>query len=362
MSIRYLWPMVDYLVVGFGLAGVSFCETLAQQGKTFMVVSDASQTASQVAAGTYNPVILKRFTMAWDAVEQLRYALPFYKGLETKLGVHLNYKMPVYRRFASIEEQNMWFGAADREGLRAFLSLDLKTNTNTAIDAPFGYGEVLKTGRIDCPVLLEAYRRHLIEKNVFSFQSFDFDAFTIRNGHVSYKGVHARNVVFCEGYGLHKNPYFNYLPLTGTKGEYLTVKAPLLKMEHAVKASIFCMPLPTADHYLVGATYKWKDKTNTPTAAVRWELQEKLEHFLKCDYEVVDHTAGIRPTVVDRRPLVGKHPVYGQLHVLNGFGSRGVLVGPTAAKILLRHIEADETIPQEMDIQRFTKKYYPDLL
>lgn len=107
--------MIDYLVVGLGLAGVSFCEQLEAHNKTFHVISDASQTSSVVAGGLYNPVILKRFTLAWNAHEQLETALPFYKNLENKLQTQLDYKISVLRRFASIEEQNMWFEAADKK-------------------------------------------------------------------------------------------------------------------------------------------------------------------------------------------------------------------------------------------------------
>ena len=99
--------MLDYLIVGLGLAGVSFCEQLEKSGKTFKVISDTSQTSSVVAGGLYNPVILKRFTMAWNAKEQMDMAIPFYRSVEKKLKVTLDYKVPVLRRFASIEELNM---------------------------------------------------------------------------------------------------------------------------------------------------------------------------------------------------------------------------------------------------------------
>jgi len=59
--------MQDYLVVGLGLAGVAFCNVLEQHNKSFTVISDASQQASTVAGGLYNPVILKRFTKAWKS-------------------------------------------------------------------------------------------------------------------------------------------------------------------------------------------------------------------------------------------------------------------------------------------------------
>ena len=120
--------MVDYIVVGLGLAGISFCEVLEKEGKSFTVISDGSQQASQVAGGLYNPVILKRCTLAWRAKEQMELAQPFYAKLEDKLGKTLDYKVPVLRRFASIEEQNTWFEASDKPGLDHFISTTILQN------------------------------------------------------------------------------------------------------------------------------------------------------------------------------------------------------------------------------------------
>lgn len=349
--------MIDYIVVGLGLAGISFSEQLEAHGKTFHVFTDASQTSSVVAGGLYNPVILKRFTLAWNAKEQLDKALPFYSNLEKKLQIKLDYKVPVLRRFASIEEQNLWFEAADKYQLAYFLSPQIIPNHNEAIQADFGYGEVLYTGRIATKVLVEKYSAYLLEKKQLSTVTFDFEALQIENGGISYQGLKARHIVFATGFGLKENPYFSYLPLNGTKGELLTIKAPELKETRVIKSSVFIIPLGD-DLYRIGATYKWKDKTNIPTQASKEELLEKLHMFLKCEYEVVHHVAGIRPTVSDRRPLVGTHPSYPNVHVLNGFGSRGVLIAPTASKELYEAIEHHQPIASEIDIARFTKKHF----
>ena len=349
--------MIDFLVVGLGLAGISFCEVLEKQGKTFKVINNDSQIASHVAGGLYNPVILKRFTLAWNANEQLGMALPFYSDLEKRLNIKLDHKVPVLRRFASIEEQNLWFDAADKPHLQAFLSTKMHSNTNPKICAPYGYGEVLHTGRIDTGVLLSSYAAYLLEKAMVLQETFDFSALKMGKEEIEYKSIKARHIVFATGFGLKSNPYFNYLPLNGTKGELLTIKAPDLKEKKIIKSSVFIIPLGE-DLYRIGATYTWKDKTNAPTDAAKTELLDKLQIFLKCDYEVVGHVAGIRPTVVDRRPLVGRHPEYGNMHVLNGFGSRGVMIAPYASHQLYHHIEHNLPIHQEMDIARFAKKYF----
>ncbi|WP_422349091.1 NAD(P)/FAD-dependent oxidoreductase [Flagellimonas sp.] len=349
--------MYDYLIVGLGLAGISFCETLEKAGKTYYVISDNSQQSSLVAGGMYNPVILKRFTLAWKAKEQLDLAMPFYTALEQKLGVKLDYRQRLLRKFASIEEQNLWFEAVDKPGLENFMFTTIQQNKNPSLDAPYGFGEVLYTGRIDTAALLATYTEYLNKNGVLQLSTFDFAHFNASSDHVSYKTIKAKQIVFCEGYGLKNNPFFQYLPLNGTKGELLTIKTPDYKEENVIKSGVFTIPMGN-DLYRVGATYKWKDKTNAPTEEAKSELLEKLKTFLKCDFEIVDHVAGIRPTVVDRRPLVGQHPEHKNLYVLNGFGSRGVMIAPYAAGQLFNHIEKGANLDSEINIERFTKRYH----
>jgi hypothetical protein len=349
--------MVDYLIVGLGLAGISFCEVLERNNKSFKVISDDSQTSSVVAGGLYNPVTLKRFTLPWNAKEQLDLAIPFYAELEQKLNIKLDYKIPIWRRFASINEQNLWFEASDKTNLGLFIAPKIYSNHNPNIEAPYGYGEVLHTGRIDTAVLLAHFTQYLTDKNLMLKETFGFEALRLGDGHVEYRGLKAKKIVFATGFGIKKNPFFNYLPLNGTKGELLTIMAPALKEERVIKSSVFIIPLGQ-DLYRVGATYKWKDKSNAPTEECKQELLQKLNTFLKCPYEVVDHVAGIRPTVSDRKPLVGRHPEHQNMYLLNGLGSRGVMIAPMASRKLYGFIENNVAIEPEMDLSRFTKKHF----
>ncbi|CDF78151.1 FAD-dependent oxidoreductase [Formosa agariphila KMM 3901] len=343
---------VDYLIVGCGFAGVSFIEEAKANNKSVLVFDDQSQRSSTVAGGMYNPVVLKRFTAVWKSQEQLDLALPFYKNLEAKLGVNLDYKLPVYRRFVSSEEQNNWFAASDKPNVGEFISTKLIKNTNQAIAADFGYGEVLQTGRIDSALLMSSYRAYLKlndELNESSFQYNDLEA--TDTGYI-YHDVKAKHVVFAEGFGLKQNPFFNYLPLHGSKGELLIIHAPELKMEYLLKSSVFVMPLGD-DLYKVGATYEREDKTNAITEAGKNQLLTKLKTFLNCDFTIVDQVAGIRPTVKDRRPLVGEHPKHKNMYILNGLGSRGVIIGPYVSKALFNSIENNGDLDPVIDIKRY---------
>lgn len=349
--------MLDYIVVGFGLAGLSFTEQLRKNGNTFLVIDQEKESSSIVAGGMYNPVILKRFTAPWQALEQLAYAIPFYKHIEECLQKQFLVPLPVLRIFSSIEEQNNWLIASDKPNMTNFLSTNFITNTYTSIDAPFNYGEVKQAGRLLVSNLLKAYKEELKAKKSYLVDTFNYDALSIGEQSVTYKDYKAKHIIFAEGFGLKNNPYFNYLPLNGTKGEVLIIRSESLNVEEIIKSGVFIIPQEEEDHYLVGATYHWTDKAWETTEEAKNELLEKLNQFVTGSYEVVNQYAGIRPTVKDRRPLIGQHPKYQNLYVLNGLGTRGVMVGPMISDQLYQFIENNITLDAEIDIKRFADHY-----
>lgn len=351
----YFWIVeVDYIIVGLGLAGISFAEELIQNNKSFVVFEDHSQTSSLVAGGVYNPVILKRFTPVWNAKEQLEVAMPFYASLEKRFGKKLDDKFPTRKVFKSIEDQNNWFIASDKPKLSEFMNPNIIHEKVLGISGDFGFGEVYQTGRIDTHRLVSTYRNFLIEQDQLISKSFDYSLLKLETDIVCYNDIRANKVVFCEGFGLKKNPFFNYLPLNGTKGETITIKAKDLNIDFLVKSTLFVLPM--GDHtYKIGATFNWTDKTSDPTIDGKKELIDKLDKVIDIPYTIIDHNAGIRPTVKDRRPLVGVHPKYQQLVVLNGLGTRGVMIAPSMAKQLYDHLEKSELLDPEISIDRYKK-------
>ena len=83
------------------------------------------------------------------------------------------------------------------------------------------------------------------------------------------------------------------------------------------------------------------------------QMLDYLNQALKVDFEIVDQLVGMRPTVSDRRPLIGKHPQYENMAFLNGMGTRGLLMAPLASKWLLDHLEYGKDLPEEVTLERF---------
>ena len=231
--------MIDYIIVGNGIAGSCFAEIALQNNKSILVYDNNSQPSSRVAGGMYNPLVLKRFSEVWKAKEQLLFCNIFYALIETKLAVKFDFKIPVYRKFTSIEEQNNWFLAADKPNLESFLSTQLIQNNNENIKAPFGYGKVQQTGYLDVKVFVEEYSKFLEGLGVLNKEAFDYDSVVFEDNCISYNGINAKQIIFAEGFGLHSNPYFNDLPLDGTKGELLLIKSPNLRLNEIINSSVF---------------------------------------------------------------------------------------------------------------------------
>ncbi len=347
--------MIDYLIIGSGLAGISFSEIALQHNKSILVIDNNSQNSSKIAAGLYNPVILKRFSEVGQAKEHLEVMKDFLFVVEKKLNTKVDITMPILRKFFSIQEQNNWFAASDKVNLAPYLSTHLISKKYQSIDSPFGYGEVLQTGYVDTQLLISKYKEYLLNNNLYLEDTFDYSLLQEETTGIRYKNIQAKHIIFAEGFGMHANPYFKYLPLDGTKGELLIIKAPLLDLDVILNTSVFILPLGN-DLFKVGATYNWEDKTQFITKEGKNELVSRIKEIINCDFKIIHHLAGVRPTVKDRKPLIGTSELHKSIHILNGLGTRGVMLGPAMAKALFENIEYQKPLDRFVDIKRFVKK------
>jgi len=344
--------MKDIIIVGGGIASCSLAWQLHSQGKSFLIITDKQKGSSSVAAGVYNPMVLKRFTAVWKAQEQLSVMNELYNAVRDKTTVDYRTAITVARRFHDDRESKTWIKKSSRDDLKSFMQSEIKYLEINGIDAASGYGFVDDTGWVNTIGFMRATLDYFESSNSVIYETFDFDSLKLINNIVEYKDFKASNIIFAEGYRMLDNPYFNQLPLQGNKGEVLIIKVLGLKLHHIIKSSVFLMPYKD-DLFWVGATYDRDNLTDLPTDHGREFLTSRLERFLKLPYEIVDHKHGIRPTTKDRRPFVGHHPIHKNLWIFNGMGSRAVLIAPWAAQQLIERIYNNSPLNPEIDIKRF---------
>ena len=80
-----------------------------------------------------------------------------------------------------------------------------------------------------------------------------------------------------------------------------------------------------------------------------------LNYNLKLPYTILEHFAAIRPATLERRPFIGFHPLYPQIGILNGMGTKGCSLAPFFAKQLVNKLTGAGNINPLADINRFEK-------
>ncbi|QSS97703.1 NAD(P)/FAD-dependent oxidoreductase [Psychroflexus sp. ALD_RP9] len=341
----------DVLIIGFGIAGASIAHRLNRYGKSFDIVSNNSQQATRVAGGVLNPIVLKRYKKAWKANEFYSSAVKFYADIESKLDTSFIKQPNLFKLLQTPQDCNDFISATEQPYISNFLTGIKPPSHSVLSTSVIKLGEVNHIYTLDLNTFLDGSISYFNDS--FYSNDFNYNNLKVEDSLISYQSKSYQYVIFCEGYGVNHNPYFNYLPIYGNKGEYLIIHSKELNSNHSIYKSKFFL-IPLGKHlYKFGANYQRHDLNNEPTEATRHELSKAFEKMFSVNYEIVSQLAGIRPTVKDRRPILGRHPKHSQLLIFNGNGSRGVLASPYLSKNLVQHIFNNQPILEEVDVMRY---------
>ena len=341
--------MKDLCIVGFGLAGLSVARHAELSNLSLDIISDYSQLSSRVAGGILNPVAVKRMKPVWKVEHFIDYSRTYYNDLEKTLDADIYDDLLLKVYIHNIEQENNWYQAYDKPRLKPYLHRNIEKNKTSIFQADkFG---LIHAGIVNLPLLFKTAKAYYDSKGSWRQEKFEYDKLVINEQLVEYNNHQYKHIVFCEGFGVTQNPYFNDLGVYGNKGDYLIIKSEKLQVQNLVKAKYFLIPLGH-DLYKFGATYQRQPLNHLPSNEAKSTLIEAFDKMFKVPYTIVDQVCGIRPTTKDRRPIVGNHKKYKRLHLLNGFGSRGVMMSPKLGSDLINHIFQNEPLDDEVSIQR----------
>ncbi len=349
--------VVDYLIVGQGLAGSLLGCFLEEEGKEILFVDDGHQTAAtNVAAGIVNPITGRRYVKSWMIDELIPFAQDFYKKIELDFNIKLWYNHNIIRALHSQKEENEWL---IRSSIPTYLKYIEESESlgcfNGKVVEPYSFMEIKNSGRVDVSLLIKSFKDKWQINNQIKLESFDYNNLEIQKDYISYKEIKAKGIIFCEGYKSRFNPYFSDLGFEGAKGEVLLVKIPNVNFDKILKHKLFVVPFGS-DTYWVGSTNKRYAEEDLPTEDNRFYLIDKLKSFLDTDFEVLDHKAAVRPTIKDRRPILGTSPKYKNLSIFGGLGTKGATLGPYWAKVMVDYLLRDVELPKEVNIRRWYAK------
>ncbi len=348
--------MLDFIIVGQGLAGSVLAFTLIRRGCKGIVLDHAKGNgASQVAAGLYNPVTGRKMVKTWKADHLFPFLENFYAQAEKETGYSFLYPQPIYRPFQDVEEQNDWMGKSSNNHFAPFVHHVAKESMfGEDIHDPYGGILLKQSGFVDLPVFIQGIRHWLQAMNSYRETLFDPQQLQIEGEAVRYQEWKARKVIFCDGTASARHHFFGWLPFRPVKGEllYIALEKPI---EVIYNRGVFVLPTP--QFCKVGATYDHHDLSQEITAKARTYLLEKLNILLKSKFELVGQVAGIRPATPDRRPFVGIHPAYKPMGIFNGLGTKGVSLAPYFASQLADHLLQGKALDEEVNISRYFQLY-----
>jgi glycine/D-amino acid oxidase-like deaminating enzyme len=342
----------DYIIVGQGLAGSIIACLLEMQEKNVVVVDDTHRTsASLAAAGIMNPITGKRLNRPYLVDRLLEIAFDTYPRIERFLGAPIFQRRKVLRLLKS-EDESRWWQRRLASGEYAKYLASTRVCDAGLIENKYGAFEIAQAGLLDVPGLVGKTRDLLLSRMRLIESTFDYADLRFEGDGIRWASHRAKAIIFCEGYQLSRNPFFNSIALNPAKGAVLTLKASDFVDERIVQHEKWLLRT-VAGEIKTGTTYTWSELNENPSVAARAEIERSLRSFVRFNFEVSHQIAGVRPVVkVDNRPIVGVHPLHSRVAVFNGLGSKGVLQAPFAALQLIAYLEEGEPIHPDFDVCR----------
>lgn len=344
-----------YLIVGQGIAGTLLTHFLLKSGQNVIVIDNHHiGSSSRAAAGIINPITGRHYVKSWRIDELLPFAKQMYHELEDLLQIQFYFDRNIIRTFAHAKEENDWLAHSIEPGYQKYVADRADIGNYKGKTTPaFGYGEVLHGAQVHLHILIKHFRAWLDKQGRVVGEVFDFEQLILAKHGIRYKNITADKLIFCDGAKAKENPYFNYLPFHGDKGEALIVRIPDANFEKILKQQIFIVPLGKEDLYWVGSNYNSRYTNDLPTEEGKNYLLKHLQNLLTVPFEIIDHLAAVRPTVRDRRPFLGLHPQFPQLGIFNGLGTKGASLAPFFSHHFMQFLCNAHSLEEAIDISRF---------
>ncbi len=351
--------MQRVLVIGLGIGGCLLTEALRNLGILAFAADDRNPTAaSRVAPGIVNPLAGKKLKPSWNVATQLPLAHQTYRQLESILGSRLLHPTPILRIIRDRKQARCYEQRLEESGAAALIGVRHPPNTFAPRFAdPFGSFEAVGSAWVDVLRLTNLYAERLASENRLIPERVEPSAVSPTSRGASVCGEDWDLVIFAEGWRAMANPWFADLPFNPARGEMLDLEVISGTPDHARIINCGKWLLPLGDgRYRAGATYAWSDFEALPTEGARNEILDMLKVSMSLEFRVTGQRAGVRPILRDYHPVAGRHPRHSGIAILNGFGSKGVLTGPSVCEAFAKNLVGGFPLPSEIALTRFAAR------
>jgi glycine/D-amino acid oxidase-like deaminating enzyme len=323
-----------------------------RRGQQVQLIDSGENHSSSIAAGMVNPIVFRRMNKSWRLDEFLPEAQAFYREISQEIGEELYHPILIRRFFSSQQERQIWEERQEQEAYKHYLNPLLQEDIqHEGAHNLFGSGRVKNAFWINAAKWVAANNAFFQQQGLLNFGEFDPNTWDPQTR--TYRNITYDKVIFCLGYRQKSEHTFSYLPLQQTKGQTLLIESDQLPTDESLNRKCFVLPVGK-NQFRVGATYEWNNASLETSEAARDQLIEMLSSLGTYDYQILEQRAGVRPTVLDRRPLMGEHPEYQGVYIFNGLGTKGYMMAPTLANELASFILDQTPLHPETDIRRFT--------
>ena len=342
------------MIVGQGIAGSLLAWELKKQGQSFLIIDEGiNESASNRAAGLYNPITGRKMVKTWRANKLFDGLKKYYQEVESHLKSQVIYPKYIYRPFFSNEEQNDWQGKwADTTYSNFIDSIHFKSLQIKGIKDPHGGLLISNSGFVDMPTLISLFKEYYAHSGDLKTEALENNQLAFEEGTVKYKEVEAKKIIFCDGAKAVDNSFWSYLPFRPVKGEILQIRTNL-ECDMIVNRSVFMVPKNGT--FLVGSTYDHETLDYIPSERGKQSIRARLEKIFDLDYDIEKMWAGVRPATFDRRPFIGLHPKNEAVGIFNGFGTKGVTLVPFFASQYVNFLLGKETLDSEVNVNRVSE-------
>jgi len=351
--------MIDFLIIGQGLAGSLLAWELIQRDCKVVIVDNGRENASQVAAGLINPVTGMRFVKSADVDTLLPTAKQSYSQLAGFFQQAFYIEKPMLRIFHSDSEFTNAHKRLSTPDYQAYLG-DIQ-QPGKAIDnlaTPFGFLEQRQTGYLLTRPLLSCLKAFFIANDSYRQADFDYRDIQLQPS-LRWLDIAPTQIIFCEGYQATQNPWFCWLPFQPVKGEILTLQHQTELPDRILNYGNWLIPL-NAHQIRIGATFDRENMDTQPTEQGKNDLLNALSQVSPdlTQAMLISHQANIRPCTQDRQPFIGLHPQHKQLAIFNGFGAKGSLQIPWYSRHFADALLNGAPLPHSSNIQRHYETHF----